>query len=37
MLKQSGVSKALKNKDFNIMPIQTNGTKKDIFEYLLYL
>ncbi len=38
MLNQSGVSKALKNKDFNnIMPIQTNGTKKDIFEYLLYL
>lgn len=37
MLDRKGVSAALRNTEYDIFPIKTDGIKKDIFEYLLYL
>lgn len=37
MLNQSGIDTALQGTGYQILPIRTNGRKKEIFEYLLYL
>lgn len=37
MLDRKGVALALKGTEYNIFPFKTDGIKKDIFEYLLYL